>query len=410
MSDPGLRAISVLGFFSMIAIAWVFSKDRSLFPWRTVSWGIGIQLLLAILLLKTEVGRLFFVGVNTLVTRFLSYTRAGVDFVFGGLADVPFSFLVDVLPLIVFMGSFMAVLYHLGIVQRVVGVVAGLLSRTMRLSGAESLAGVANVFVGMVESCLVIRPYLARMTHSELFTLMTVGMSTVAGSVLLAYVEMVGGENFAGHLVTASLLSAPAGMLIAKVMLPETGTPETGLQAHAAIETDSVNVIDAAASGAISGLRLAAYVGAMLIAFVSLIALLNDVLGVFGTAVGIADLSFQRVLGILLSPIAWLLGIPFDDVVKVGGLLGVKTVLNEFLAYQQLGELAREGLLQPRSILIASYALCGFANFGSLAILIGGIGGLAPSRRSEVASLGLRAILAGSLTTFMTACVAGFLL
>jgi CNT family concentrative nucleoside transporter len=410
VSDPGLRAISVLGFFSMIAIAWVFSKDRSLFPWRTVSWGVGIQLLLAILLLKTEVGRLFFVGVNTLVTRFLSYTRAGVDFVFGGLADVPFSFLVDVLPLIVFMGSFMAVLYHLGIVQRVVGVVAALLSRTMRLSGAESLAGVANVFVGLVESCLVIRPYLARMTHSELFTLMTVGMSTVAGSVLLAYVEMVGGEIFAGHLVTASLLSAPAGMLIAKVMLPETGTPETGLQAHAAIETDSVNVIDAAASGAISGLRLAAYVGAMLIAFVSLIALLNDVLGVFGTAVGIADLSFQRVLGILLSPIAWLLGIPFDDVVKVGGLLGVKTVLNEFLAYQQLGELAREGLLQPRSILIASYALCGFANFGSLAILIGGIGGLAPSRRSEVASLGLRAILAGSLTTFMTACVAGFLL
>ena len=214
MNDLSLRAISLLGFFTMMAIAWAFSTNRRRFPWVTVGWGIAIQFGLAVLLLKTEAGRIFFVGVNALVTRFLASTRAGVEFVFGGLTDVPFSFLIDVLPLIVFMGSFMAILYHLGIVQKAVNVFARILSRTMRLSGAESIAGVANVFVGLVESCLVIKPYLQRMTRSELFTLMTLGMSTVAGSVLLAYVEMLGGGNFAGHLVTASLLSAPAGMLI----------------------------------------------------------------------------------------------------------------------------------------------------------------------------------------------------
>ena len=410
MNDLPLRAISLLGFFTMMAIAWAFSANRRRFPWVTVGWGIAIQFGLAVLLLKTEVGRIFFVGVNALVTRFLASTRAGVEFVFGGLTDVPFSFLIDVLPLIVFMGSFMAILYHLGIVQKAVNVFAWLLSRTMRLSGAESIAGVANVFVGLVESCLVIKPYLQSMTRSELFTLMTLGMSTVAGSVLLAYVEMLGGGNFAGHLVTASLLSAPAGMLIAKIMLPEEDTPETGRGATAAIERESVNVVDAAAQGAISGLRLAAYVGAMLVAFVSLIALGNDILGGLGNTFGIANLSIQRILGWAMAPFAWLLGVPGPDIVAVGSLLGVKTVLNEFLAYQQLGELVRQGALQPRSVLIASYALCGFANFGSLAILLGGIGGLAPSRRPEVAQLGLRSILGGTLTTFMTACLAGLLL
>ena len=410
MSDPGLRLISAFGFFAMIAIAWAFSKDRRRFPLKTVAWGVGLQVSLAILLLRTEAGRMFFVGVNDLVTRFLSYTRAGVDFVFGGLTEVPFSFLIDVLPLIVFMGSFMAVLYHLGVVQKVVNAFAWVLSRTMGLSGAESMAGVANVFVGLVESCLVIQPYLARMTRSELFTLMTLGMATVAGSVLLAYVEMLGGGEFAGHLVTASLLSAPAGMLIAKVMIPETQVPETRAGAEKPMERQTINIVDAAATGAISGLRLAAYVGAMLIAFVSLIALVNDALIVAGASVGIADLSFQRILGWAMAPVAWLMGIPWSDLVSVGGLLGIKTVLNEFLAYQELGVLAANGDLQPRSIVIASYALCGFANFGSLAILLGGIGGLVPERRPEVAQLGLRAILAGSLTTFMTACLAGVLL
>lgn len=409
MSDPQLRIVSAFGFFAMIGIAWLFSTDRRRVPWVTIGWGIGLQLALALLLLKSEPGRLFFVGVNNVVDRFLGYTNEGVRFVFGaGLMESGFSILISVLPIVIFMGSLMAVLYHLGVIQRVVDVLAWVLARTMRLSGAESLAAVANVFVGMVESSLVVKPYLARMTHSELFSLMTLGMGTVAGSILLAYVQVLGGGDFAGHLVTASLLSAPAGLLIAKVMVPEKGSPETGGGTRLVIERDSANVIDAAATGAINGMRLAAYVGAMLIAFVALIAMLNDGLALLGGLVGIEGLSFQRVLGLVLAPLAFLMGVPAEDVVQVGGLLGIKTVLNEFIAFQELA--AQAGSLQPRSVIIASYALCGFANFGSLAILLGGIGGMAPERRPEVARLGIRSIIAGSLTTFMTACLAGALL
>ena len=409
MSEFQLRFVSAFGFFAMIGIAWLFSSDRRRVPWITVAWGIGLQLALALLLLKSEPGRLFFVGVNSVVDRFLGYTREGVLFVFGeGLLNSGFSIVINVLPIVIFMGSLMAVLYHLGVVQRVVDVFAWVLARTMRLSGAESLAGVANVFVGMVESSLVVKPYLARMTRSELFSLMTLGMGTVAGSILLAYVQVLGGGDFAGHLVTASLLSAPAGLLIAKVMVPETGTPETAGGTRAAIERESANVIDAAAGGAIAGMRLAAYIGAMLIAFVAIIAMLNDGLALCGSLVGIEGLTLQRALGVLLAPLAFLMGIALDDVVQVGGLLGIKTVLNEFLAFQQLA--SQSDSLQPRSVIIASYALCGFANFGSLAILLGGIGGMAPERRPEVARLGMRSIVGGSLTTFMTACLAGAIL
>ena len=328
---------------------------------------------------------------------------------FGALVDTGFSIVANVLPIIVFMGSFFAVLYHLGLIQRVVDVLAVVLTRTMRTSGAESLAAVANLFVGMTESALVVRPYLERMTLSELFALMTLGMATVAGSVLLAYVGMLGGE-YAGHLATASLLSAPAGLLLAKVMLPETETPETARGGRVHLERTAVNVIDAAAQGALAGLRLAGFVGALLIAFVALIALLNDLLGLCGGWLGLPDLTLQRILGLVLAPLAWLMGVPWHDAVEVGGLLGIKTVLNEFIAYGELAEAMKAGSLAPRSALIASYALCGFANFGSLAILLGGIGGLAPTRRGDVARLGLRSILAGSLATFMTACVAGMLL
>ncbi|MBW2420712.1 MAG: NupC/NupG family nucleoside CNT transporter [Deltaproteobacteria bacterium] len=410
MSEPALRAVSALGFVTMIAIAWLCSSNRSRIRWDTVAWGVALQLALGLLLLRTGVGRGFFVAVNTLVNRFLAYTEVGTRFVFGPLMDTGFSIAIHVLPVIVFMGSFFSILYHLGVIQRVVGVMAWVLERTMKLSGAEALAAVANIFVGMVESSLVVKPYLARMTHSELFSLMTLGMGTVAGSVLLAYVGILGGGDFAGHLVTASLLSAPAGLLLAKIMIPETEESETAGGAHAAVELDSVNVIDAAASGAINGLRLAAYVGAMLVAFVALVAMLNDGLGYAGSLVGIAELSFQKLLGFLLAPLAFLMGIPWEDAPTVGGMLGIKTILNEFLAYQELSAAQAAGTLQPRSVVIASYALCGFANFGSLAIMLGGIGGLAPQRHSEVAGLGLRCILSGSLTTFMTACLAGLLL
>lgn len=410
MSDLGLRLVSLLGFGCMVAIAWVFSIERHRFPWRSVLTGSALQLGLGILLLKTPVGRVFFDAMRAVVDAFLGYTRAGTDFVFGGLVDTGFSIVVNVLPIIVFSGCFFSVLYHLGILPRLVDLLARVLSRTMGTSGAEGLAAVANIFVGMTESALVVQPYLPRMTSSELFTLMTLGMATVAGSVLMAYVGMLGGGDYAGHLATASLLSAPAGILLAKVMVPETQQPATASAGRALVQGDSVNVIDAAAQGAIAGLRLAAYVGALLVAFVAMIALVNDLFAWVGGWFGAPGLTMQKALGVLLAPLAWLMGVPWHDCMRVGSLLGLKTVLNEFLAYQQLAEMRQAGALAERSAVIASYALCGFANFGSLAILLGGIGGLAPERRPEVARFGLRCILSGSLATFMTACVAGMLL
>ncbi len=410
MSDPGDRLVSVLGFAAMIGIAWATSQDRSRMPWRTVAWGVALQLGLAVLLLKTPVGGGFFAVMNAVVSALITYTEVGVRFVFGALFETGFSFAVNVLPIIIFMGSFFAVLYHLGVIQRVVNALAFVLARTMGTSGAESLSAVANLFVGMTESALMVKPYLERMTRSELFTLMTLGMSTVAGSVMLAYVGMLGGGDYAGHLATASLLSAPAGILVAKVMVPETSRPETATTGHADVERDTINSIDAAAQGAVAGLRLAGYVGAMLLAFVALIALVNDALAWSGALVGIEGLTMQRALGTLLAPVAWLMGVPWEDCVQVGALLGIKTVLNEFIAYQQLAELMAAEGIGPRSAVIASYACCGFANFGSLAILLGGIGGMAPGRRADVARYGLRSILSGTLATFMTACVAGMLL
>ncbi|MFT5442544.1 MAG: CNT family concentrative nucleoside transporter [Myxococcota bacterium] len=415
MTELGPRMISAGGFVAMMAIAWCVSSNRAAIPWRIVAWGVGLQFTLAIVLLKTPFGSAFFVAVNQLVNRLLTYAEAGARFVFGGLLDTGVSFALNVLPVIIFMGSLVAVLYHLGIVQRIVNAFAFVLARTMRVSGVEALAAVANVFVGMVESTLVIKPYLAAMTRSELFSLMTLGMATISGSVLIVYVQFLGDVNFAGHLVTASLLSAPAGLLIAKIMIPETGTPVTadGASASAAIEgaeTRASNVIDAAATGAINGLRLAAYIAALLIAFYAMIEMANDILSYAGSYFGKPDLSFQGVLGWLMTPVALAMGIPQQDASQIGSLLGIKTVLNEFVAYQQLGEMVAAGTLQPRSIVIASYALCGFANFGSLAIMLGGIEGIAPGRRHEVARLGIRSILSGSLTTFMTACIVGMFL
>lgn len=409
MSDAGLRALSALGFATLIGVAWVFSSDRGRFPWRIVVSGAALQLALGVLLLKTPVGGAFFDLMSAVVGAFLAYTEEGTRFVFGGLVDTGFSIFVNVLPIIIFSGCFFSVLYHLGVLQRVVDVLSAVLTRTMRISGAESLCAAANLFVGMTEAALVVKPYLPRMTRSELFALMTLGMATVAGSVMLAYVGMLGGGDYAGHLATASLLSAPAGLLIAKVMVPEFGTPDTAEHGRAGVERTAVNVIDAAATGALAGLRLASYVGALLVAFVAMIALLNGLLGALGGLIGL-ELTLQGVLGYLLAPIAGLMGVPWQDAREVGALLGVKTVLNEFLAYQQLAELIASGAISERAAVIASYALCGFANFGSLAILLGGIGGLAPERRPEVAQLGLRCILAGSLATFMTGCVAGLLL
>jgi CNT family concentrative nucleoside transporter len=410
VSELGLRGVSLLGLGAMVGLAWLFSLERRRFPWRVVGVGVAVQLALGVLLLRTGPGQRVFVGVNDVVAHLVTYTEAGSRFVFGPLLDAGFSFALHVLPILLFMGSLFGIAYHLGLVQRVVNLLARALARGMGTSGAESLAAVANIFVGMTEAPLLVRPYIAGMTRSELFTVMTTGMATIAGSVLVAYATLLGGGPFAGHLVTASLLSAPAGILVAKVMVPETDVPVTARPGHAQVPVISVNVIDAAAEGALAALRLAGYVGALVLSFVALVALANGVLGGLGGLVGIEGLTLERIFGVLFAPLALLMGIPWAEATQVGALLGVKTVLNEFLAFEDLGRLVASGALSERSSVIASYALCGFANFGSLAILIGGVGGMAPGRRGELAQLGLRSILAGTLATLMTGCVAGLLL
>jgi len=418
MSEAGLRAISGLGFFLLLGAAWLLSSARSRIDWRTTAWGVGLQLGLAVLLLGTPLREVFSRVMAVLVERLLGYTDAGARFLFGPLLDTGFSFALGVLPVIIFMGSLFGTLYALGWMQPLVRGLSWALARTLRTSGAESLAAVANVFVGMIEAGLVVRPYLARMTRSELFAFMTLGMSTIAGSVLVSYVRILGDTSYAGHLVAASLISAPAGLTVAKLMIPETGTPETldmrldpGLLSARDGESRPliVHAIDAAAEGGLAGLRLAANIGALLIAFVALIALLNDVVGTLGGLFGHPELSFQTLLGALLAPLALLMGVPWSEAAEIGSLIGVKTVLNEFLAYQELAGAIADGRLSPRSATIAAYALCGFANFGSLAILLGGIQGIAPERRTEAASLGLRSILAGTIATCMTGCLAGLI-
>ncbi len=410
MSEIGLRAMSGLGFVVLLGIAWLFSSNRSAIDRRVIGFGVAIQIGLAILLLATPIGNLFFSFVEIPVAILIETTEAGVQFVFGPLAAVGNSFALGVLPVIVFMGSLFSIFYYLGWIQPLVHGLARVLSRSMRLSGAEALAAVANIFVGMIESGVVIRPYLGSMTRSELFTFMTLGMSTIAGSVLLAYVTILGGGPFAGHLVVASLISAPAGLVVAKLMIPETETPQTLGAKPKLAESTAINLIDAAAEGGLVGMRLALNIGALLIAFVALISLVNLIVGGIGGLFGAPDLTLQAILGFLLAPLASLMGIPWAEAREVGSLIGLKTIVNEFVAYQALANVIAEGQLSERSAIIASYALCGFANFGSLAILLGGIQGIAPERRAEAAELGLRSILGGTLATCMTGCLAGMII
>lgn len=383
-------------------------------PWRIVLWGLGLQLGLGLFILKTPAGQATFDFVRRVAVRLIGFSGDGAAFLFGVLGEpnrqlsllgadgqpVGFGFAIafQVLPVIVFFSSLMAVLYHFGLMQRVVAGFAWVMRKTMRISGAESLAVAANVFVGNVESPLAVRPYLSAMTISELAAVMIAGFSTVAGSVMAAY---IGFGVDAGHLLTASVMSAPAAVVIAKLMFPETARPRTMDGAAAQVERETVNFIDAAATGAAQGLKIAAMVGAMLIAFISLIALVNYLLGFVGTSLG-------AVFGVVFSPIAWLLGVDTADAAAVGNLLGTKIAVNELVAY--LGLVGQKAALSERSYTIATYALCGFANFGSIAIAIGGIGGIAPDRRSDLAALGLRTMLGGALASWLTACVAGLIL
>ena len=407
MSETGLRVMSAFGFVFLHAVAWVLSEHRSRINRRAVISGMLLQIALAIVLLASPAQRYVFAWIEVPVNALVEYSQAGARFLFGPLVDVGHNFALDALPVIIFMGSVVGVLYHLGLIQRIIDVLARFLVRTLHISGVEGLASVANIFVGLTDAGIVIRPYVARMTRSELFTFMTVGMSTIAGSVLVAYVQILGGGNFAGHLVVASLISAPAGIVVAKLMQPETETPETLGRTPQLEQVRAANVIDAATEGGLMGLRLAANVGALLLAFVALVAMINGILGATGGLFGWPDLTLQSLLGFVLAPLAFVMGIPWVEAREIGALIGLKTVVNEFVAYQALADASAAGLVSPRSAVIAAYTLCGFANFGSLAILLGGIQGIAPERRPEAASLGLRSIVAGTLATCLTGCLAG---
>ena len=416
------RLMSLVGLVALMGIAWALSTNRKKIHWRVVLWGSGLQITLGLITLRTEAGRTFFVGMKNGVNKMLEFYKAGADLVLGGIVtNRPFVFILEVLPTIIFFSSLMAVLYHLRIMQRLVGVVAWAMRRTMRTSGAESLSAAGNIFVGQTEAPLLIRPFIKGATRSELMSVMTGGFATVAGGVFVAYVFLLRDvfPDIAGLLMVASIMSAPAALLIAKLMYPEEEEPATASAGAVSADSPYVNVIDAATTGAADGLKLSLNVAAMLLAFVALVAMMNYLLGAVGAGLDwvvgadptLATITMEKLLGWVLAPIAWLMGVPWVDCVSIGQLLGTKTVLNEWLAYDSLAKLIQAGAIhEPRSVVIATYALCGFANFGSIAIQVGGISAIAPERRQDLAKLGFRAMVGGTLAAFMTATVAGMII
>jgi CNT family concentrative nucleoside transporter len=417
----GTIAFGIFGLAVLLGIAIAFSDRRRAIDWRMVLSGIGLQILFAVVVIMVPGGRQFFEALSSVFVRVISFSLDGAAFVFGSLADqssLGFIFAFQVLPTIIFFASLMAVLYHLGIMQKIVQGMAWVMFKVLRISGAESLSVAANVFVGQTEAPLVVRPYIARMTDSELLTMMIGGMATIAGGVLAAYISMLGGTDeamrifYAKHLLSASIMAAPATIVIAKILKPETQESLTRGEVKLHVEKTATNVIEAAANGAADGWRLALNVGAMLLAFIALIAMIDYPLNWLGEITGFESqtgraLSLSTILGFVLSPLAWVIGVPWGDAVTVGGLIGEKVVTNEFVAYAHLKEI--QATLSPKAVLVSTYALCGFANFSSIAIQIGGIGGLAPERRPDLARFGLRAVLGGTLATMMTATIAGVL-
>lgn len=418
----GLFGLSVL-----IGIAWLFSNNKRAVDWRLVLTGIALQIGFAALVLLVPGGREVFDWLGHGFVKILEFVSAGSTFIFGSLMDTQtygFIFAFQVLPTIIFFAALMGVMYHLGVMQFIVRIMAAAITKVMKVSGAETTSVCASVFIGQTEAPLTVRPYISRMTESELITMMIGGMAHIAGGVLAAYVGMLGagdpvqGAYYAKHLLAASIMAAPATLVIAKLLIPETGNPLTRGTVKMEVEKTTSNVIDAAAAGAADGLRLALNIGAMLLAFIALIALINAPLTWLGDVTGIAaalgkPTDLATIFGYVLAPIAWVIGVPWQDATTVGSLIGQKIVINEFVAYLQLAEIVNgrvEGVeLTEKGRLIATYALCGFANFSSIAIQIGGIGGLAPDRRQDLARFGLRAVLGGTLATFMTATIAGVL-
>jgi CNT family concentrative nucleoside transporter len=410
------RLQPLVGLLVILGIAYSLSTNRRAIDRRTVAWGLALQVLFALIVLKTTAGQRAFQALGNVINHLLDFAFVGSSFVFGPLGDkvvwpdimtkvlgpdgarygVIFAF--QVLPTIIFIAALFAILYYFGVMQLVVRFFAVMMRRVMRASGAESLNVAASIFMGQTEAPLTIRPYLPRMTESELMTVMTAGMAHISGGIMAAYI-LFGIE--AQHLLTAVIMTAPGTLMMAKIFVPETQLPETMGTVKLEVERTDVNVIDAAGRGTSEGLMLALNVGAMLISFLALIALVNALLGLVG-------LSLSEIFGWVFAPVAWSMGVPWQDAPTIGNLLGTRMALNEFVAYSQLGALKPQ--LDPRSFTIATFALCGFANFSSIGIQIGGIGALAPTRRHDLARLGLRAMLAGTLANFVTATIAGFLL
>jgi CNT family concentrative nucleoside transporter len=424
------RGVIGLGF--LILMGYLLSSNRRRIDWNLVGTGLLLQLVFALLVLKVDRVAQSFDWLSQQVVTFLNFSEKGAEFLFGGLVNnqetFGYIFAFKVLPTVVFFSAFTSVLYYFGIIQRVIKGFAWVMSRTMRLSGAESLAAAANIFIGQTEAPLVVKPYLDKMTKSELMCLMVGGMATIAGGVLAAYIAFLGGSSeaekiyFAKHLLTASIMSAPAAIVIAKMLYPETEAVDRKLDVSK--EKIGANVLDAIARGTTDGLKLAINVGAMLLVFTALIAVFNwitvDWIGgptglneqiIAQTSGRYTGLSLQYILGNLFAPVAWIIGVPATDIVAVGQLLGEKTILNEFFAYASLSDLKNSGLLTSnRSIVIATYSLCGFANFASIGIQIGGIGGLAPSQQANLAKFGIKALIGGTVAALMTATIAGMLI
>jgi len=403
------RVVSLFGLLVMMFLAWGISVDRKRMNIRLILSGVALQFVLAVLILRTSVGQAVFSHARDFVTQVIAFSNEGAAFVFGeklvfGSESALPVFAFSVLPTIIFVSSLMAVLFHLGILQKVVELMAKVMVYVMDVSGSESLATAANVFAGMAEAPLVIKPYIKTMTRSELMAMMTGGMATISGALLATYASF--GAD-AGHLLTASIISAPAALVIAKIMFPEREESLTKGIVKAGIPKQDANILDAACRGASEGAKLAVNIAAVLICFIAFVALLNWVLSLLPNVVG-APLSLERILGWFCAPIAWVMGVEWNDAGTVGMLLGKKTIMNEFVAYIDL--VKYKDMISERSFTITTYALCGFANFGSIAIQIGGYGSLVPRRRKDFAKLGLRAMIGGSLAAFMTAAIAGILI
>lgn len=419
----GLRFVSLLGLVVFVGLAWVMSSHRRLFPWRTVIWGMILQFGFAVLILKTPWGGAVFDFTGRAVQKLIQFSNEGCQFVFGPLADNALLtekfgpghgmiFAILVAGTIIIVASLSSLFYHWGILQKIVHAVAWVMRKAMRTSGSETLSAAANIFMGQTEAPLVIKPYILRMTRSELLCMMTGGMATIAGGVAAVYSKMgldAGHPEMPGHLLTASVLSAPAALLIAKVMLPETEKSETAASAPADVPRTTENSIDALCRGASDGMMLSINVIAMLIAFIAVVTMANFLITYPQTHLGVAHpVTLQTIFGWINAPFAWLMGVPAHDCVTVGSILGERIVLNEFVGYLTLTSPATH--VDERSFVIATYALCGFANFASIAIQVGGIGSLAPERRGEMARLGFRAMIGGLLAAYMTAALAGLLL